>query len=109
MIAARVPADERIVLPAVSSVSLAAGVLGWGVPDVATVSLCGRPVATLVPYLQPGGRVLILSEDGSTPGRSRPCWPSVVAGGRCCTCWRIWEVLRRGIGGQGRGTSRCSM
>ncbi len=69
MIAARVASEERLVLPGVSSLSLAAGVLGWGLAEVDAVSLCGRPVATLVPHLQPGGRVLVLSEDGSTPGQ----------------------------------------
>ncbi|HET9018723.1 MAG TPA: precorrin-6y C5,15-methyltransferase (decarboxylating) subunit CbiE, partial [Acetobacteraceae bacterium] len=63
-----VPAEETLAVPAPSSFSLACARLGWSLPDVATVSLCGRPLAGLIPHLQPSGRVLVLSADGSTPG-----------------------------------------
>lgn len=54
-------------LPAVSSVALAANLLGWSLPETAVVSLCGRPAAVLIPHLQPGARVLVLSEGAQTP------------------------------------------
>jgi precorrin-6Y C5,15-methyltransferase (decarboxylating) len=67
-LAALVPAAEFVCLPAPSCLALACARLGWAAQDVATVSLCGRPIETIVPHLQPGGRVLALSSDETTPG-----------------------------------------
>jgi len=66
-LARHVPADELRVLPAPSSVSLAAARLGWTLQDVATVSLVGRPLAALQMHLHDGARVFVLSADGATP------------------------------------------
>src|SRR6476660_5008709 len=67
MLSAHVPAEETICVPAPSSLSLACARLGWARDDVATVSLCGRPIETLAPSLQPKRRVLALSADATTP------------------------------------------
>jgi precorrin-6Y C5,15-methyltransferase (decarboxylating) len=67
MLAAHVPADEFLSLPAPSSFSLALSRLGWSMRQSATISFCGRPLARLAPLLQPGRRVLALSADGTTP------------------------------------------
>jgi len=67
-LAQRVPVEETLCLPAPSSFSLACARLGWPLPEAATVSLCGRPLPTLIPHLQPGARLLVLSADGTTPG-----------------------------------------
>lgn len=67
VLARAVPADEMICWPAPSSFALACARLGWAVQDVATLSCCGRPLAAVVPLLQPRGRVLVLSEDAATP------------------------------------------
>ena len=67
MLAARVPANEFLSLPAPSSLSLALSRLGWPMRQTATISFCGRPLARLAPLLQPGRRILALSADGSTP------------------------------------------
>ena len=67
MLSAHVPAEETICVPAPSSLSLACARLGWALDDVATVSLCGRPIETLAPSLQPKRRVLALSADATTP------------------------------------------
>ena len=67
MLSAHVPAEETICIPAPSSLSLACALLGWALDDVATVSLCGRPIVTLAPWLQPKRRVLALSADATTP------------------------------------------
>jgi len=66
-LARHVPAHELRVLPAPSSVSLAAARLGWALQDVATVSLVGRPLAALQMHLHDGARVFVLSADGATP------------------------------------------
>jgi precorrin-6Y C5,15-methyltransferase (decarboxylating) len=67
MLSAHVPAEETICVPAPSSLSLACARLGWALDDLATVSLCGRPIETLAPALQPKRRVLALSADAATP------------------------------------------
>jgi precorrin-6B C5,15-methyltransferase / cobalt-precorrin-6B C5,C15-methyltransferase len=63
-----VPAEETICIPSPSAFSLTCARLGWSLPDVATVSLCGRRIETLIPHLQPDARVLVLSADARTPG-----------------------------------------
>jgi precorrin-6Y C5,15-methyltransferase (decarboxylating) len=67
MISAHVPPSETICLPAPSSLSLACARLGWALDDVTALSLCGRPVHTLAPSLQPHRRLLVLSADAATP------------------------------------------
>lgn len=67
MLANTVGPDERICYPAPSSFSLAAARLAWPLQDIDTLSACGRPLAAIVPYLQPGRRLLVLSGDGDTP------------------------------------------
>ncbi len=67
MLSGYVPPDETICVPAPSSLSLACAKLGWALDDVATVSLCGRPIETLAESLQPKRRVLVLSADATTP------------------------------------------
>ena len=67
LLAAHVPPEETICLPAPSSLSLACARLGWALDELATVSLCGRPLQTLAPLLQPNRRVLALSADATTP------------------------------------------
>ncbi|NMM03443.1 precorrin-6y C5,15-methyltransferase (decarboxylating) subunit CbiE [Paraburkholderia sp. RP-4-7] len=66
-LARQLPAGELRVLPAPSSLSLAAARLGWPLQDVATVSLVGRPLPTLNAHLHDGARVFVLSADGRTP------------------------------------------
>ncbi|WP_321955913.1 precorrin-6y C5,15-methyltransferase (decarboxylating) subunit CbiE [Paraburkholderia bannensis] len=59
--------EELRVLPAPSSLSLAAARLGWALQDAAAVSLVGRPLDALRRHLFERSRVLALSSDGSTP------------------------------------------
>ena len=67
VLAESIAAAEMTVFPAPSSLALAAGRLGWAVQDAEIVSLCGPPPETLLPSLQPGRRVLVLSADETTP------------------------------------------
>ncbi|WWF46239.1 precorrin-6y C5,15-methyltransferase (decarboxylating) subunit CbiE [Pseudomonas trivialis] len=67
-LARQVAADELLVLPAPSSVSLAAARLGWPLQDVVTLSVVARPLAALNAHLASGVRLLVLSNDGSSPG-----------------------------------------
>jgi len=60
---------ERVrVLPAVSSVALACARLGWAEHEVDVVSAVSSPAEVVLPAVQPGARVLVLSRDGKTPG-----------------------------------------
>ena len=64
-----VPADEIVCYPLPSAFSLAAARLGWSLPDCDCLSLHGRALARVIPYLQPQARILALSWDSATPGR----------------------------------------
>jgi precorrin-6Y C5,15-methyltransferase (decarboxylating) len=65
--ARELPGDEFRVLPAPSSLSLAAARLHWPLQDVAVVSLVGRPVAALETQLHPGARLFVLSSGAASP------------------------------------------
>jgi precorrin-6B C5,15-methyltransferase / cobalt-precorrin-6B C5,C15-methyltransferase len=58
---------ERVrVLPGPSAVSLACARLGWSVEDTEVVSVVGRPLELLHPYIHPGRRLLVLGSDDDT-------------------------------------------
>lgn len=67
VLARHIDPGEMVVLPAPSAFSLAAARLGWALPDIATVSLHGKPLDLVRPHLQPGARVLALTSDGDGP------------------------------------------
>jgi precorrin-6B C5,15-methyltransferase / cobalt-precorrin-6B C5,C15-methyltransferase len=69
LLAREVPPEEMICLPAPSAFSLAASRLGWAVQDCALVTLHGRPLERIIPFLQPHARILALSWDQTTPHR----------------------------------------
>ncbi|HEX6441233.1 MAG TPA: precorrin-6y C5,15-methyltransferase (decarboxylating) subunit CbiE [Stellaceae bacterium] len=60
--------DEMTILPHAGAFSLAAARLGWAIADCACLSLHGRPLDSLRLHLAPGRRLLVLAEDGATPG-----------------------------------------
>ena len=64
-----VPVEELSIVPAPSSFSLAAARLGWPLQDCTTLTVHGRPLELVVPHLQAGARLLILSWDGTTPAK----------------------------------------
>jgi precorrin-6Y C5,15-methyltransferase (decarboxylating) len=66
-LAGLVPVVEMRCFPAVSAFALARARLGWAAEATETISFCGRPLAALAPFLQPGARVLALSADAATP------------------------------------------
>lgn len=69
-LARRIPLAELRILPAPSAFSLACARLGWSLPEVDSLTLHGRPLALLQAYLQPGARLLVLCDDGSTPAQA---------------------------------------
>lgn len=66
-IARLLPADEMRVFPHPSAFSLAASRLGWPLAESACLTLHGRALERIVPHLQPGARLLVLTWDGGTP------------------------------------------
>ncbi len=67
-LAAVVSVAETVCLPAPSAFTLGCARLGWAGQDVARLSACSRPLEAVLPLLQPGRLVLVLSEDEGTPG-----------------------------------------
>ena len=63
------PPDEMRVYPAPSCFSLVCARLGWSLPEVETLTLHGRPLATFRAAVLPGARVLAISHDAATPAR----------------------------------------
>ncbi|WP_297833008.1 precorrin-6y C5,15-methyltransferase (decarboxylating) subunit CbiE [Pseudomonas sp.] len=66
-LARQVDTEEMRVLPSPSSYSLAAARLGWPLQDVVTLSVVARPLAALNAQVHNGLRLLVLSNDGSSP------------------------------------------
>lgn len=81
LLAAAVPPEEYICLPAPSSFSLAAARLGWSLQDCRMISLHGRDLRRLIPHLQPRARILALAWDESTPARVADLLCGVGCGG----------------------------
>ncbi|WP_320533693.1 precorrin-6y C5,15-methyltransferase (decarboxylating) subunit CbiE [Robbsia andropogonis] len=61
------PAESYTIWPGVSSIALAAARLRWPLDVVATLSLVGRPLASLNAALYAGERLIVLSADATTP------------------------------------------
>ena len=61
------PRAEIVCHPAPSAFALARARLGWSSADTAELSACGRPLAAIIPHLQPGAQLLVLSADAETP------------------------------------------
>lgn len=66
-LARTVALDEMITFPHPSGFSLAANRMGWALQDVDCISLHGRKVARVQPFIEPGNRILALTSNGETP------------------------------------------
>ncbi|TPI84237.1 precorrin-6y C5,15-methyltransferase (decarboxylating) subunit CbiE [Mesorhizobium sp. B2-8-9] len=66
-LARKVEPEQMLVLPAPSSLSLAASRLGWALQDVETISLHGHSIDLIRPLLHPGARILALTSDAEAP------------------------------------------
>lgn len=65
----RIPAEEITVIPHVGAFSLAAARLLWPLDSVDCLSLHGRPLDLLAPFLSTGARLLLLTENGAAPAK----------------------------------------
>ena len=92
----RFPIEELAVLPSPSAFSLACARLGWSLPDVETLTIHGRSVEGLHPFLQPGARLVILSAGMQSPAE--------VAALLCARGYGRSEItLLENMGGQAEG------
>lgn len=64
-----VPPSEMRVIPAPSAYSLAAARLGWPLDDCDCLTVHGRPVEHVLPFLSPGAKLLIYCHNEETPER----------------------------------------
>ena len=67
-LARKIPAQEMRVVPAPSSLSLAAARMGWALQEATVLSLHGRPNELIRPHLHPGRKILALTSDENGPG-----------------------------------------
>jgi precorrin-6Y C5,15-methyltransferase (decarboxylating) len=67
LLARHVDPGETLVLPGLSSFSLAAARLVWALQETTLLSLHGRSLDLIRPHLHPGARILALTADGSGP------------------------------------------
>lgn len=68
-LAKAIPAEEMEIFPQLSCFALACNRLRWPQEECGRVSLHGRALQRIIPFLQPGRRVLALAWDGTTPQR----------------------------------------
>jgi len=67
VLARHVSCDELVIFSSPSAFSLAAARLGWAIEDTVCISLHGRPLVTLNKWLEPGARILALTDNGLAP------------------------------------------
>lgn len=63
----RIRCSEIAILPGRSAFTLTAARIGWALAEVDCLTLHGRPLSLLHPFIQPNAKLLILSEDATTP------------------------------------------
>ncbi len=62
-----VPISEICIKPSLSTFSLICSRIGWSIPDVETLTIHGRPLEMIHPFVQCGAKLLVLSKDGDSP------------------------------------------
>ena len=61
------PIEEIWIKPSLTTFSLMCSRIGWSLPDVETLTIHGRPVEMLHPFVQPGAKLLVLSKGEESP------------------------------------------
>ena len=64
------PIEEIWIKPALTTFSLICSRVGWSLPDVETLTIHGRPVEMLHPFVQPGAKLLVLNKDEGSPKKT---------------------------------------
>ncbi|MEN0088006.1 MAG: precorrin-6y C5,15-methyltransferase (decarboxylating) subunit CbiE [Pseudomonadota bacterium] len=68
-IARAIGPSEIVFHPQLSAFQFATARMGWSLADCETLTVHGRPVEQMLPYLRPGARLLLLTKDSSTPSK----------------------------------------
>lgn len=63
-----IPPEEIEYHPQISAFQWASARLGWSLADLETLTAHGRPIESVLPFLWPGRRLLILTAGVETPG-----------------------------------------
>ncbi|RPE63202.1 precorrin-6Y C5,15-methyltransferase (decarboxylating) [Pacificibacter maritimus] len=66
-IATKFPARDVLFHPQVSAFQLAAARMHWSLGDVETLTVHGRPVETILPFLAPQQKLIVLTAGAQTP------------------------------------------
>ena len=64
-----IPIEEVIIIPGRSAFTMATARLGWSRHEVDCLTLHGRPLELLKAYLQPGARLLVLTDNGDAASK----------------------------------------
>lgn len=64
-----IPPGEIAYFPQISAFQLASVRMGWSMADLETLTVHGRPVETMIAFIQPDARLLILTTGSETPAR----------------------------------------
>ena len=64
-----IPPGQITYHPQLSAFQLAAARMGWSLADVETLTVHGRPVEQIIPFIQPNQRLLVLTTGEETPAR----------------------------------------
>jgi precorrin-6Y C5,15-methyltransferase (decarboxylating) len=68
-LARTIPPSETRIIPAPSAFSLAASRLGWAIDEIDCLTVHGRPLESVLPFIVPGAKLLIYCHDGDTPNK----------------------------------------
>jgi len=68
-IAKAIPPAEIVFHPQLSAFQLAAARMGWSMADLETLTVHGRPVEQMIPFIGPDQRLLILTTGAQTPAQ----------------------------------------
>ncbi len=64
-----IPPEQITYHPQLSAFQLAAARMGWSLADVETLTVHGRPLEQMIPFIQPDQRLLVLTTGEDTPSR----------------------------------------
>lgn len=60
---------EIVFHPQLSAFQLAASRMGWSMPDIELLTVHGRPVEQMIPFIQPEVRMIVLTTGSKTPAQ----------------------------------------
>jgi len=98
-------ADAVRIHPALSASTLARARMGWSAETTTVVTVVGRSLAPIRRHLDPGGRLVVLCSDGSTPAAVAGLLCEAGCGDSVLTAW--WHLGGSAEGSRTATASRC--